>query len=211
MNHIWSYDFVFDRTQDGQPIKILTLIDEFTRESLSIHVARSIKGDDLIELLAGVMLERGMPKHIRSDNGPEFAAEAVRSWLKSMRTETLFVEPGAPWENGYIESFNSRLRDELLNGEVFTGLSEAKYLAEDWRMMYNTERLHSSLNYLTPQEFAASCAPYDSASTQLTHIPRGFASGGRPAAIADWQEDVVACLEHRQVRTSRTSLCRLRP
>jgi putative transposase len=167
MNHIWSYDFVFDRTQDGQPIKILTLIDEFTRESLSIHVARSIKGDDLIELLAGVMLERGMPKHIRSDNGPEFAAEAVRSWLKSMRTETLFVEPGAPWENGYIESFNSRLRDELLNGEVFTGLSEAKYLAEDWRMMYNTERLHSSLNYLTPQEFAASCAPYDSASLRL--------------------------------------------
>ena len=167
MNHIWSYDFVFDRTQDGQPIKILTLIDEFTRESLSIHVARSIKGDDLIELLAGVMLERGMPKHIRSDNGPEFAAEAVRSWLKSMRTETLFVEPGAPWENGYIESFNSRLRDELLNGEVFTGLSEAKYLAEDWRMMYNTERLHSSLNYLTHQEFAASCAPYDSASLRL--------------------------------------------
>ena len=167
MNHVWSYDFVFDRTEDGKPIKILTLIDEFTRESLCIHVARSIKSADLIGLLVAVMLERGMPAHIRSDNGPEFVAKAVRDWLKSIGTETLFVEPGSPWENGYIESFNSRLRDELLNGEVFCGLAEAKYLVEDWRMMYNNERLHSSLNYRTPQEFAASCAPSDSASLRL--------------------------------------------
>ena len=167
MNHVWSYDFVFDRTEDGKPVKILTLIDEFTRESLCIHVARSIKSEDLIGLLVAVMLERGMPGYIRSDNGPEFVAKAVRTWLESVGTSTLFVEPGSPWENGYIESFNSRLRDELLNGEVFTGLAEAKFLAEDWRIMYNTERLHSSLNYRTPQEFAASCAPYDSASLRL--------------------------------------------
>ena len=167
MNHVWSYDFVFDRTEDGRPVKILTLIDEFTRESLCIHVARSIKSEDLIGLLVAVMLERGMPAFIRSDNGPEFVAKAIRAWLETMGTSTLFVEPGSPWENGYIESFNSRLRDELLNGEVFTTLAEAKYLAEDWRIMYNTERLHSSLNYITPKEFAASCAPYDSASLRL--------------------------------------------
>ena len=167
MNHIWTYDFIFDRTEDGRQIKILVVVDEYTRESLVTHVARSIKATDVIDVLAKVMAERGSPVHIRSDNGPEFIANAVTRWLESIGTGTLFVEPGSPWENGYIESFNSRLRDELLNGELFTGLAEARYLVEAWRVEYNTERPHSSLNNQTPLEFAACCSPSDSASLRL--------------------------------------------
>jgi transposase InsO family protein len=166
-NHVWTYDFLFDRTEDGRQVKILALVDEFTRECLCLHAARSIKADDLVELLAGVIIERGMPTYIRSDNGPEFAAQAVCDWLNLIKASTLFVGPGAPWENAYIESFNSRLRDELLNGEIFIGLAEAQYLAKNWRNQYNSERIHSSLDYLTPLEFAASCAPSDSATLRL--------------------------------------------
>ena len=166
-NHVWSYDFVFDRLEDGRQVKILTLVDEYTRECLCVHAARSVTAEDLIGLLVGVMVEHGAPKHVRSDNGPEFAAKAVRSWLASLGAETLFVEPGSPWENGYIESFNSRLRDELLNGEIFTSLAEVRYLAETWRTQYNQKRPHSGLDYLTPEEFAASCGPSDSASLRL--------------------------------------------
>jgi len=166
-NHVWTYDFLFDRTENGRQVKILALVDEYTRECICLHVARSITADDLIGLLASVMMERGMPEHIRSDNGPEFAAHAVKDWLKSINANTLFVAPGSPWENGFVESFNSRIRDELLNGELFTGLPEAQYLIEKWRGEYNTIRIHSSLNYLTPSEFAASCAPSDSATLRL--------------------------------------------
>lgn len=166
-NHVWTYDFVFDRTEDGRQVKILTVVDEYTRESVATHVARSIKATDVIDVLAKVMIERGTPRNIRSDNGPEFIADAVTKWLASIGTDTLFVEPGAPWENGYIESFNSRLRDELLNGELFLGLAEARYLVEAWRVEYNTDRPHSALNYQTPQEFAACCSPSDSASLRL--------------------------------------------
>jgi len=166
-DHVWTYDFLFERTEDGRQIKILAIVDEYTRECLCTHVARSITGDDVVGVLAAIMIERGVPAHIRSDNGPEFIASAVRSWLKSMGTSTLFIQPGSPWENAYIESFNSRLRDELLNGELFIGLAEARYLVERWRVDYNTARPHSSLDYLTPAEFAAGCAPSDSASLRL--------------------------------------------
>jgi len=166
-DHVWTYDFVFDRTEDGRQVKILAVVDEYTRESLATHVARSIKATDVIDVLAKVMVERGTPRCIRSDNGPEFIAAAVTKWLDSVGTDTLFVGPGAPWENGYIESFNSRLRDELLNGELFLGLAEARYLVESWRVEYNTERPHSALNYQTPLEFAACCSPSDSASLRL--------------------------------------------
>ena len=180
VNHVWTYDFLFERTEDGRQVKVLAIVDEYTRECLCTRVARSIKANDVIDALATVMAERGSPKHIRSDNGPEFVAKAVQRWLASIGTGTLFVEPGSPWENGYIESFNSRLRDELLNGELFVGLAEARYLIENWRMIYNTERPHSSLGYLTPQEFAASCAPSDSASLRL----RAHSSLACPASTA---------------------------
>ena len=117
-DHVWSYDFLFDRTEDGRQVKILALVDQYTRECLCTHVARSITGQDVIDVLAGVMAERGSPANIRSDNGPEFVATAVQTWLESVGTGTLFIGPGSPWENAYIESFNSRLRDELLNGEL---------------------------------------------------------------------------------------------
>ena len=166
-DHVWTYDFLFERTEDGRRLKILAIVDEYTRECLCLHVARSITAQDVVGLLAAVMVERGVPGHIRSGNGPEFVATAVRDWLQGIGTGTLFIGPGAPWENAYAESFNSRLRDELLNGELFTSLAEARYLVERWRVEYNTERLHSSLDYLTPEEFAASCAPSDSASLHL--------------------------------------------
>ena len=183
-NHVWSYDFVFDRTEDGRQIKILTMVDEFTRESLCIHVARSITGDELIGILASIMVERGTPRYIRSDNGPEFAAKAVRSWLSAIGTGTLFIEPGSPWQNACIESFNSRLRDELLNGEIFLGLAEARYLIERWRTDYNQVRPHSSLGYVPPSEFAASCAPSGSASLRLqAHSSRARGAPATPKSL----------------------------
>lgn len=166
-DHVWTYDFLFERTEDGRQVKILAVVDEYTRECLCTNVARSITGEDVIGVLASIMVERGVPAHIRSDNGPEFIARVVRSWLSSIGTRTLFIQPGSPWENAYIESFNSRLRDELLNGELFLGLEEARYLIERWRVDYNTARPHSSLAYQTPAEFAAGCAPSDSASLRL--------------------------------------------
>lgn len=166
-NHVWSYDFVFDRTEDGRQVKVLALVDEYTRECLCLHASRSITSADVIGLLASVMIDRGAPEHLRSDNGPEFIAHAVKAWLHSVGTTTLFVEPGAPWENGYIESFNSRLRDELLNGEIFVSLAEARYMLERFARAYNTERPHSSLKYMTPSEAAPCSAPSDSASLRL--------------------------------------------
>jgi len=166
-NHVWSYDFVFDRLEDGRQVKILAVVDECTRECLCLHVARSITAKDVIDQLAQLVIERGAPEHIRSDNGPEFIAAEIRAWIEMVGSSTLFIEPGAPWENAYIESFNSKLRDELLSGELFTTFAEARYLAEQYRVEYNTKRPHSSLDYLTPVEFAASCAPSDSASLRL--------------------------------------------
>lgn len=149
-NHVWAYDFVAARTHDGRPIRMLTVIDEFTRECLAIVVARGLKSDDVLQALADLFVERGPPDHIRSDNGSEFTAIAVRDWLGRIGVGTLYIEPGSPWENGYNESFNSKLRDELLNGEIFYSLKEAEVLIERWRRHYNTVRPHSSLQYRPP-------------------------------------------------------------
>ena len=149
-DHVWSYDFMIDRTANGRPFKILNIIDEYTRECLAILVARKIKNQDVIDLLFHLFIFRGIPEHIRSDNGPEFTARAIRSWLSRLGVKTLFIEPGSPWENGYIESFNGKLRDELLSREIFTTLEEATVLIEQWRREYNQVRPHSSLKYQPP-------------------------------------------------------------
>ena len=171
-NHVWSYDFVFDRLEGGRQIKILVVVDEYTRECLALRVGHSIRAVEVIEELARLVIERGAPTHIRSDNGPEFVAAAIREWIAMVGSGTLFIAPGAPWENAYAETFNSRLRDELLDGELFTTLAEARFLLDRHRDEYNTARPHSSLGYLTPSEFAAGCAPSDSASLHLrAHSP----------------------------------------
>jgi len=149
-DHVWAYDFVMGRTHDGRPFKMLTIVDEFTRENLAIDTARRLTSDDVLERLTWLMVTRGVPEHIRSDNGPEFTAKVVRAWLARVGVKTLFIQPGSPWENGYIESFNGKLRDELLNGEIFYTLMEAKVLIERWRVEYNTVRPHSALGYRPP-------------------------------------------------------------
>jgi putative transposase len=149
-NHVWAYDFVQDRTHDGRVIKMLTVIDEFTRKCLAIDVARRLRHDDVLACLTDLFTRHGPPDHIRSDNGSEFTAIAVREWLPRVAVKTLYIEPGSPWENGYNESFNGKLRDELLNGEIFYTLQEAQVLIERWRQHYNTIRPHSSLNYRPP-------------------------------------------------------------
>jgi len=149
-NHVWSYDFVIDRTANGRAFKILTIIDEYTRECLSLVVKRKITSQEVIDKLFDSFILRGIPEHIRSDNGPEFTAKAIRKWLNRVGVKTLFIEPCSPWENGYIESFNGKLRDELLNREIFTTLREAKVLIEQWRQEYNHIRPHSSLGYRPP-------------------------------------------------------------
>jgi putative transposase len=149
-DHIWSYDFVQARTRDGRAFRMLTVIDEFTRECLAIDVSRRLTSDDVLERLSDLLVRRGVPGHIRSDNGPEFTAKAVREWLGRVGVKTLYIEPGSPWENGYIESFNGKLTDELLDCEVFDTLPEAKVLIERYRVRYNTVRPHSSLGYRPP-------------------------------------------------------------
>jgi putative transposase len=149
-NHVWSYDFVEDRTHDGRKFRMLNLIDEFTRECLAIRVSRKLKAVDVIDMLSDLFILRGVPAHIRSDNGPEFVAKAVRDWVSAVGAKTAYIEPGSPWENGYCESFNSKLRDELLKGEIFYTLKEAKIVIESWRRHYNTARPHSSLGYKPP-------------------------------------------------------------
>jgi transposase InsO family protein len=164
MNHVWTYDFIEDRTEDGRKLKFLTVLDEWTRQSPAIEVGRSITSKDVIGVLEYLFMVRGVPGFIRSDNGPEFIAEAIKQWLKDQTVGTLYIEPGSPWENGYIESFHGRLRDELLNRELFYSVREAKVLAENWRLEYNHHRPHSGLNYMTPAAFAASCIPSVSAA-----------------------------------------------
>ena len=149
-DHVWSYDFMVDRTTDGRAFKILNIIDEFSRECLSIKVDRKIRSQDVIDLLFHLLIFRGIPEHLRCDNGPEFTAKAIRSWLNRLGVKTLYIEPGSPWENGYIESFNGKLRDELFDREIFTTLEEAKILIEQWRKEYNQVRPHSAKTYRPP-------------------------------------------------------------
>ena len=149
-DHVWGYDFMVDRTNDGRAFRILNIIDEFTRECLAVKVARKINSQAVIDELFKLFIFRGIPEHIRSDNGPEFTAKTVRKWLSRLGVKTLFIEPGSPWENSYIESFNGKVRDELLNREIFTTLEEAKVLLEQWRKEYNHVRPHSAKNYQPP-------------------------------------------------------------
>ncbi len=175
-NHVWAYDFVKAMTHDGRALRLLVLLDEYTRECLAIRVARRLGSLEVIETLAEVMLWRGIPEHIRSDNGPEFIAQELRKWLAKLGTGVLYIEPGSPWENGYCESFNGKLRDECLNGEIFYSLKEAQIVIEQWRIEYNTRRPHSALGYRPPAPAAykiggengygkdGGCAPLENAT-----------------------------------------------
>ena len=193
-DHVWAYDFVHARTHDGRPLRMLTLVDEYTRECLAIDVARRLNSEDVLERLVWLFVTRGVPEHIRSDNGSEFTCEAVRFWLAKVGVATLFIEPGSPWENGYIESFNGKLRDELLNGEIFYTLLEAKVLIERWREHYNRVRPHSSLGYRPPASeaiafealaagFAPPAADRESGACP-TNIGSGTINGGRSNEVS---------------------------
>jgi transposase InsO family protein len=149
-DHVWSYDFMGERTTDGRKFRILNIIDEFTRECLAAIVERRLNSQNVIDALFNLFVFRGIPEYLRSDNGSEFTAKAVRKWLAKLGVKTLFIEPGSPWENGYLESFNGKMRDELLNRELFTTLKEAKILIANYRQEYNTFRPHSALGYRPP-------------------------------------------------------------
>lgn len=171
-NHVWSYDFLYDQTADGRQLKLLPVVDEFTRGCLTIEVERGMDAEGVVSTLEYLFEIRGEPEHIRSGNGPEFIAEAVRSWLARRGSKALYIEPGSPRENAYSESFNSRLRDELLDREVFETLKEAKVIIEDHRLEYNHRRPHSSLGYRTPAEFAAACVrPGDDSLPPADAVP----------------------------------------
>jgi putative transposase len=185
-NHVWAWDFIHDRTADGRPLKWLSVVDEYTRECVGLEVARSMSAAQVIELLAGMVGERGAPVHIRSDNGPEFIAEAIRAWLALAKVGPLYIEPGSPWENGYAESFHSRLRDELLDREEFDGLLEARVLGQAWREDYDHHRPHSALDYRTPAEFAKVCPSASDLGLRPVEgdnqVGPTAAPGGAPAA-----------------------------
>ena len=149
-DHVWSYDFVEARTHDGRKYRMLNVVDEFTRECLAIRVARKLKAIDVIDVLSDLFSLRGVPKHIRSDNGSEFVAKSVQAWITGVGSNTAYIAPGSPWENGYVESFNARLRDELLDGEIFYTLKEAQIVIESWRRHYNGVRPHGALGYRPP-------------------------------------------------------------
>jgi putative transposase len=157
-NHVWSYDLLADRTEDGRQLKLLAVMDEFTRECLAVEVGRTFTARDVMLTLQYVFALRGAPEHIRSDNGPEFIGKEIRRWLARASVDTLYIQKGSPWENGYVESFNGRLRDELLNREIFLSVPEARYVLDEWRDDYNQRRPHGSLNWRTPAAYAASLA-----------------------------------------------------
>ena len=172
-NHVWSYDFVEDRTHDGGKYRMLNVLDEFTRECLAIRVSRKLNSTDVLGVLTDLFILRGIPGHIRSDNGPEFVAKAVRDWITAVGAQTAYIEPGSPWENGYCESFNAKFRDELLDGEIFYSLKEAQTVIEAWRRHYNTIRPHSALDYRPP---APEVVPWP---------PTPASSPGAPAATSN--------------------------
>jgi putative transposase len=171
-DHVWCYDFIFDQTMDGRRLKMLCVVDEFTRECLLIRVERSIPAETVVESLAGLFAHR-VPQHLRSDNGSEFVAGAVRRWLEDAGAATLYIEAGSPWQNGFVESFHGRLRDELLDREAFGSLAEAKLVVDDWRRAYNERRPHSSLGYQSPAAFAAAHAATSSAALRSSPREQG--------------------------------------
>jgi len=158
-NHVWAYDFVADQTHDGRPLRMLTIVDEFSRKCLAIRVERKLQSKHVLEVLGELFVSHGIPDHIRSDTGPEFTAAGVRQWLERIGVKTLFIEPGSPWENGYVESFNGKLQDEILDREIFYTLREAQVLIECWRQHYNRLRPHSALGYRPPAPEAIEIAP----------------------------------------------------
>ncbi len=208
-NHVWSYDFVEDRTEGGRKLRMLVVIDEFTRESLAIEVAWSFTARRVVDVLGYLFAVRGAPEHIRSDNGPEFVAREVTRWLYQARVETLFIAKGSPWENGYVESFNSRLRDELLNRELFVGLEDARWVVDRWRLDYNHHRPHSSLDYQTPAEFAARCSSSvrPTASLQNSSSPLNPDSLMSAGSYIDWgKTNPTSCPLDAQPRQLRVSM-----
>ena len=172
-NHVWSYDFVEDRTHEGRKYRMLNIIDEFTHECLAIRIDRKLNSTAVIDVLSDLFILRGVPEYVRSDNGPEFIARAVQDWIKAVGAKTAYITPGSPWENGFIESFNARLRDELLDGEIFYSLKEARVVIESWRRYYNTERPHGSLGYKpqAPEVFIPSFAARAAAQPQPAPPP----------------------------------------
>ena len=164
---MWSYDFVTERLEDGKRVRMLVVIDEYTRECLAIDVAKKLTGHDVVEVLRYLFAVRGEPEYIRSDNGPEFVSKVVQGWLEYANVKTLYIAPGSPWENGYVESFNGKFRDELLNRELFLSLDELRYVVNRWRMDYNHYRPHSSLDYMAPAAFAKKCLDQGSATLHL--------------------------------------------
>lgn len=173
-NHVWSYDFVADQTHDGRPLRLLVVVEEYTRECLAIVVERRLQSVNVLESLGDLFVERGVPEYIRSDNGSEFTAQLVREWLDRTGVKTLYIEPGSPWENGYCESFNGKLRDECLKGEVFYTLAEAKVLIERWRREYNQVRPHSALGYRPPAPEAILPLPPGSAPLHPSAMDLGL-------------------------------------
>ena len=169
IDHVWAWDFIHDRTVDGRPLKWLSIVDEFTRECLALEVGGRFASPEVLEVLSGSFGSRGTPSNLRSDNGPEFIAKAIRAWLSQAGVQTWYIEPGAPWENGYAESFHSRLRDEFLAREEFTSVVEARMLGGQWRRDYNEVRPHSALEYRTPTEFASACRKCCSATLRSTY------------------------------------------
>lgn len=182
-DQVWALDFIFDVTAQGRSLKWLSIVDEFTRECLALEVSRQFKAPDVIDVLRDLVLIRGTPAHVRCDNGPEFIAQAVRRWLATSRIGTLYIEPGSPWQNGYAESFHSKLRDELLAVEIFETLREARALAMAWRLEYNHRRPHSSLHYQTPAAFAAACVPRP--PLRLASLACATAAGRTPQGDSD--------------------------
>jgi transposase InsO family protein len=186
---VWSWDFCEDQTENGTRFRILTLLDEYTRECLAVHVAWSIRAVDAITVIEAALARYGSPQHLRSDNGSEFIAYAIQDWLRERRIKTLYIKPGSPWENGHIESFHDKLRDECLNRELFYSLAEARVVLESWRMEYNERRPHSSLGYQTPREFARGASNFGllpalrPPSAQTCHDQADFDTVKQPAEL----------------------------
>lgn len=181
-DQVWAWDLLHDRSRDGRLLRWLTVLDEYTRENLALEVGRRMRARDVIEVLAELFALRGIPQHIRSDNGPEFIAEAIRRWLCCAGVETLYIQPGSPWENAYAESFNSRFRDEVLDREEFETVAEARATGTQYRLEYNHRRPHSALGYQTPAEFAAGCAA--SGFATLSPQPHSRTPGFNPLPVS---------------------------